>query len=56
MRCGPFSGESLPYLNNMGKPRIETLHGSDILGLVASGICLGIGFVGLIGRLNITGE
>lgn len=43
-------------LNNIGKPRIEAPHGSDILGLVASGICLGVGFVGLIGRLRIRQE
>ena len=28
-------------LNNLGKPRVEALHGSDVWGLVASGICLG---------------
>ena len=39
-------------LNNLGKPRVEALHGSDVWGLVASGICLGIGFVGLMGRLS----
>jgi hypothetical protein len=40
-------------LNNLGKPRVEALHGSDVGGLVASGICLGIGFVGLMGRLKL---
>ena len=39
-------------LNNLGKPRVEALHGSDVWGLVASGICLGIGFVGLMGMLS----
>jgi hypothetical protein len=39
-------------LNNLGKPRIEALHGSDVWGLIASGMCLGVGFVGLMGRLN----
>jgi hypothetical protein len=39
-------------LNNLGKPRVEALHGSDVLGLVASGLCLGIGFVGLMGMLS----
>ena len=47
---------SVVLLNNLGKPRIEALHGSDVLGLVASGICWGVAFVGLIGRLNIPGE
>ncbi len=40
-------------LNNLGKPRIESLHGSDVLGLVASGVCFGVAFVGLIGRLRV---
>ena len=39
-------------LNNLGKPRVEALHGADILKLVASGGLLGIGFVGLMGRLS----
>ncbi len=39
-------------LNNLGNPRVEALHGSDILGLIASGMLLGIGFVGLMGRLR----
>jgi len=47
---------SMVLLNNLGKPRIEMLHGSDVLGLGASGICLGVGFVGLLGRLRIWNE
>ncbi|MEO8131973.1 MAG: hypothetical protein ABJF23_06670 [Bryobacteraceae bacterium] len=47
---------SMVLLNNLGKPRIEALHGPDILGLVASGMCLGVGFVGLLGRLKIRDE
>ena len=43
---------AMVLLNNLGKPRVEALHGSDVLGLVASGGLLGIGFVGLMGRLN----
>ncbi len=43
-------------LNNLGKPRIEALHGSDVMGLVASGICFGVAFVGLIGRLKLPSE
>ena len=42
----------MKLLNNLGKPRVEALHGPDVLGLVASGMLLGIGFVGLMGRLN----
>jgi hypothetical protein len=43
---------AMVLLNNLGKPRVEALHGSDVWGLVASGVCLGIGFVGLMGRLS----
>ena len=43
---------ALVLLNNLGKPRVEALHGPDVLGLVASGMLLGIGFFGLMGRLN----
>ena len=44
---------AMVLLNNLGKPRVEALHGSDVGGLVASGICLGFGFVGLMGRLKL---
>ena len=36
----------------LGEPRLEALHRVDVLGLVTSGALLGIGFVGLMGRLN----
>ncbi len=41
---------TMVLLNNLGKPRIEAanLHGSDILGLVASGFCFGIAFTFLL--------
>jgi hypothetical protein len=42
----------MKLLNDLGKPRVEALHGSDVLGLVASGMLLGVGFIGLMGRLN----
>jgi hypothetical protein len=42
----------LVLLNNLGKPRVEALHVPDVLGLVAAGMLLGIGFVGLMGRLD----
>ena len=44
----------LVLLNNLGKPRIEALHVPDVMGLVAAGMLLGIGFVGLMGRLDFT--
>jgi uncharacterized membrane protein len=43
---------AMVLLNNLGKPRVEALHGPDILGLVASGMLLGIGFAGLMGILS----
>jgi hypothetical protein len=46
---------SMVLLNNLGKPGIEVLRGSDVLVLVASDILLGVGFIGLLGRLR-TGD
>lgn len=34
--------------NNLGKERVATLHGSDVLGLVASGFCFGVCFAMLM--------
>jgi hypothetical protein len=44
------------FLNNLGKPRVAALHGSDIGGLIACGMCLGIGFIGLLGLLRTASE
>ena len=40
---------TMVLLNNLGKPRIEAagLHGSDILGLVASGMLFGVAIMTL---------
>jgi hypothetical protein len=43
-------------LSDLSKPRIAALHGSDVVSLTAVGMLLGVGFVGLIGRLRIPGE
>jgi hypothetical protein len=43
---------AMVLLNNLNKPRVEALHGSDVIGLVAAGMLLGIGFIGLMGRLD----
>jgi hypothetical protein len=43
---------AMVLLNNLDKSRVAALHGSDVCGLVASGMLLGIGFVGLMGRLH----
>ena len=45
-----------PLINAMGNPRIATLHGSDVMGLLASGLCLGFGLALLISRLIFRGE
>ena len=42
----------MKLLNDLGKPRVEALHGVDVLGLVAAGGLLGVGFFSLMGRLN----
>jgi hypothetical protein len=34
--------------NNLSKPRVEALHGSDIVGIMASGFCFGIVFMILL--------
>jgi hypothetical protein len=40
----------------LSKPSIGALHGADIVGLVASGACFGVAFVGLLGRLRVGNE
>jgi len=37
-------------LNIIGKPRFETFHKSDVVQLVASGLCFGLGFGVLFGK------
>ena len=32
-----------PLLNALGNPRVQTLHGSDVLALIAAGLCFGFG-------------
>jgi hypothetical protein len=39
-------------LNSLDRPGVEALHGSDVIRLVASGMGLGIGLVGLMGMLK----
>ena len=40
---------ALVLLHNLGKPRVHSLHGSDIVGIMASGFCFGIAFMLLLG-------
>jgi hypothetical protein len=35
------------------QPRVQRLHGADIVGLMACGACLGIGIAGLFGRFKV---
>jgi di/tricarboxylate transporter len=34
--------------NNLGKDRVAALHGADIVGLMASGFCVGVTFATLM--------
>jgi hypothetical protein len=43
-------------LNSLDRPGVEALHGSDVIRLVASGMGLGIGFVGLMGMLKFPNQ
>lgn len=45
---------SMVLLSGLDQPRVTALHVPDILRLVAAGAGLGIGFFGLIGRLNMS--
>lgn len=46
----------LALLNSLSNPRIEGLHGSDIVQLMASGLCFGVGFGVLFGGRKFPGE
>ncbi len=39
----------VPLLNSLSNPRLEKLHGSDFVQLIAAGLCLGVGFGVLVG-------
>jgi hypothetical protein len=45
-----------PLINAMDNPRLATLHGPDVMGLFASGLCFGVGLALLISRLIFRGE
>ena len=46
----------IALLNSLSKPRVEGLHGSDVVQLVASGLCFGFGFGVLFGGRKFPGE
>jgi hypothetical protein len=45
-----------PLINAMGNPRLAALHGPDVMGLFASGLCFGFGLALLIIRFIFRGE
>jgi hypothetical protein len=42
-------------LRQLGNPRIEALHGADVLGLVGSGLVIGFGLGLLLSKLMLRG-
>ncbi len=45
-----------PLLNAIDNPRVQTLHGTDFVGLIASGLCFGFGLGLLLGKLMFRGD
>jgi hypothetical protein len=46
----------MPLLNALDNPRVQALHGPDVLKLIASGWCFGLGVGLLLGKLVSRGE
>lgn len=46
----------MSFFSSLSKPRVEALHGADILGLMASGACFAVALIGLLGKLKIREE
>jgi hypothetical protein len=53
---GPALVGAFVLLNSLDRPGVEALHGSDVIRLVASGMGLGIGLVGLMGMLKFPNQ
>jgi hypothetical protein len=45
-----------PSINALSNPRIATLHATDVMGLLAAGLCFGFGSALLISNLISQGE
>jgi hypothetical protein len=45
-----------PLVNSLNNPRLEGLHGSDFVQLIAVGLCFGFGLGVLLGGLRFSGE
>jgi hypothetical protein len=43
-------------VNALHNPRVQALHGSDVLGLIASGLCFGFGLALLLSKFMFRGE
>ena len=43
----------LALFSSLNKPGVAGLRGSEVLGLIGSGMCFGVGFEGLIGKLRV---
>jgi len=43
----------LALFSSLNKPGVAALRGSEVLGLIGSGGCFGVGFAGLIGKLRV---
>jgi hypothetical protein len=44
-----------PLVNALGNPRVQELHGTDVLGLFASGLVIGFGLGLLLSKLMFRG-
>jgi hypothetical protein len=44
-----------PLLNALGNPRVQALHGADVLGVFASGLVIGFGLGLLLSKLMFRG-
>jgi len=45
-----------PFVSMMGNPRVAALHGSDVLGLIGLGLCVGFGLGLLLCKVMFGGE
>jgi hypothetical protein len=46
----------LVVLNSLSNPRLNSIHGSDRVQLIAAGLCIGMGFGVLVGGRKFRGE
>jgi hypothetical protein len=47
---------TFPLMNSLSNPRLDGMHGSDRLQLIACGFCFGVGFGVLVGGRRFRGE